>query len=125
MPQPERFHWLRHAFVGRDSTSPPNELDTEWVGLFRETEADGTVHYGVEHLDKDFNEICPDDLFSAEAEAQARAEAEYAVRPEDWREGRRETPTAASAEGSAKCESLASSSGRAERPHTQPQAGHS
>lgn len=81
------FQWLRYAYVGRDSTSPPNHLDTEWVGLFREIESDGSVSYGVEHLYKDFNEICPDDAFPTEAEAQAYAEAEYNLRPADWREG--------------------------------------
>jgi hypothetical protein len=85
---PERFLWLRHAYVGRDSTSPPHELDTEWVGLFRETEIDGGVSYGVEHLDKLFNEICPDEFFPTDARAQGYAEAEYELRPEDWREGR-------------------------------------
>jgi hypothetical protein len=38
---------LRYAFVGRDSTSPPDVLDTEWVGVFRETETDGSAHYRV------------------------------------------------------------------------------
>jgi hypothetical protein len=84
---PERFLWLRYAYVGRDSTSPPDQLDTEWVGRFRETEIDGSVTYGVEHLGKDFNEICPDESFSTEAEAQAHAEAEYELRAEDWRAG--------------------------------------
>jgi hypothetical protein len=84
----ERFLWLRYAYVGRDSTTPPHHLDTEWVGLFRETEVDGSVTYGVEHLDRDFNEICPDESFPSQAEAQAHAEAEYELRPEDWRQGR-------------------------------------
>lgn len=48
---PERFQWLRYAYVGRDSKTPPSHLDTEWVGVFRETESDGSVSYGVEHLD--------------------------------------------------------------------------
>jgi hypothetical protein len=87
------FPWGRHGSdrscreLCRDSTSPPNQLDTEWVGLFRETQADGRVRYGVEHLDQRFDEICPDDLFSTETEAEARAQAEYALRPEDWRDG--------------------------------------
>jgi hypothetical protein len=85
---PERFLWLRYAYVGRDSTSPPQQLDTEWVGLFRETEIDGSVTFGVEHLDKDFNEICPDESFPTAAQAQAHAEGEYELRPVDWREGR-------------------------------------
>ena len=86
--EPERFAWLRHAYVGRDSTSPPDRLDTEWVGLFRETEVDGDVNYGVEHLDRRFGEICVDDLFNTEAEAQAYAQSEYGLSAEDWREGR-------------------------------------
>lgn len=84
---PERFQWLHYAYVGRDSTSPPNLLDTESVGLFRETESDRSVSYGVEHLEKDFNEISPEDAYPTEAEAQAYAEAEYDLRPADWHFG--------------------------------------
>src|SRR5262249_35932043 len=73
---------LRHAFVGRDSTSPPDVLDTEWVGLLHIG-----IRYCLEHLDRGFDEIRPLEVFSTEAEAQARAEAEYELRREDWREG--------------------------------------
>jgi hypothetical protein len=85
---PERFLWLRHAFVGRDSRSAPNQLDTEWVGVFRETEIDGSVEYCVEHLDSNFNELCQDECFPTEAQARAHAEAEYQLTLGDWREGR-------------------------------------
>jgi hypothetical protein len=84
---PERFLWLRHAFLGRDSKSAPDELETEWVGLLRETQQDGSVEYCVEHLDSKFNEIYPDECFPTEAEAQAHAEAEYELSFGDWRPG--------------------------------------
>ncbi len=84
---PERFHWLRHAYIGRDSTTSPEVLGTERVAVFRESDLDGTFSYGVEHLDTDFNEIRPDEFFPTEEEAQTHAEAEYGLRAGDWREG--------------------------------------
>jgi len=84
---PGRFLWLRYAYAGGDSLRP-DVLDTEWVGVFRKTGADGRADYCVEHLHKDFNEIRPDELFPTEAEAQAHAEVEYGLSGEDWRAGR-------------------------------------
>jgi hypothetical protein len=60
------FLSLRHAYIGRHSTCPPS-IGTEWVGLFRETEGDGGAQYCVERLDKNLNEMEPDEVFSTEA----------------------------------------------------------
>lgn len=78
---------LRHAYIGLDSTTPPDVQAPEWVGVFRYTIDDGSSWYGVEHLDKDFNETCADEEFPTEAEAQAHAEATYELSSQDWREG--------------------------------------
>ena len=87
VPGSDCFVWLRHAYVGRDSKSPPNVLDTEWVAIYREPEFDGPANYCVEHLDARFGEIAGENPFPTESDAQTYAERLYGLRPQDWRDG--------------------------------------